>query len=234
VEGRVFAESATKYRDRAGLAVEQWRQEIADLLRTLHFQAKAVEHFRKRETELRRALREADEWRSVEAQKYSELQRQHDAMRVMTTDIVAARVLEKLGIPLVVENPQTLRADLADGRVVRTSATGFSITGPSPKDCVEGRGAVELLMALFRSNAAEAFRHCVACFGEAGMGAIHAWIHRRFLGPVNQELTHSLAKQLKPLESRAAIDQISPDRSGAPDERQVKPPVKDVDHQRLL
>ena len=229
VEGRVFAESATKYRDRAGLAVEQWRQEIADLLRTLHFQAKAVEHLRKRETELRRALREADERRSVEEQKHSELQRQHDAMRVMTTDIVAARVLEKLGIPLVVEGAQTLRADLADGRVVRTSVKSFSITGPLPADCVTGRGAVELLMALFRSNVTEAFKRCVACFGEQGMGAIHAWTHRRFSSPVNQDVARSLATQLKALGDKAARVRLSPPQAGSPEERSLNSAVKSVD-----
>ncbi|OQA32549.1 MAG: Plasmid recombination enzyme [Betaproteobacteria bacterium ADurb.Bin341] len=229
VEGRVFAESATKYRDRAGLAVEQWRQEIAELLRTLHCQAKAVEHLRKRETELRRALREADERRSVEEQKHLELQRQHDAMRVMTTDIVAARVLETLEIPLVVENPQILRADLADGRVVRTSSKGFSITGPSPKDCVAGRGAVELLMALFRSTATDAFKLCVACFGEAGIGAIHAWTHRRFAGRISQEDIHLLATRLKPHKAKAATDRISPGQQDVPEDRQLKQPGEDVD-----
>jgi hypothetical protein len=229
VEGRVFAESATKYRERALLAVEQWRQEIADLLRTLHLQAKAVEHLRKRETELRRALREADERRSVEEQKHSELQRQHDAMRVMTTDIVAARVLEKLGIPLVVEGAQTLRADLADGRVVRTSVKSFSITGPLPADCVTGRGAVELLMALFRSNVTEAFKRCVACFGEQGMGAIHAWTHRRFSSPVNLEVARSLATQLKALGDKAARVRLSPPQAGSPEERSLNSAVKSVD-----
>jgi len=229
VESRVFAESATKYRDRATAVVDTWRRDVGDLLRALHFLAKEVERLRKRETELRRALREADEQRTAEAQKRSELEHLYEALRIATTDIVAARVLEKLGIPLVVEVAQTLRADLADGRVVRTSSKGFSITGPSPKDCVAGRGAVELLMALFRSNAAEAFKHCVACFGEAGMGAIHAWTQRRFAGRISQENIHLLATRLKPQKARTATDRIPPGQQDVPEERQLKPPGEDVD-----
>lgn len=230
VEGRVFAESATKYRERALLAVEQWRQEIADLLRTLHFQAKAVEHLRQRETELRRALREADEQRSVEAQKYSELQRQHEAMRVMTTDIVAARVLEKLGIPLEAKEGNMLRADLPDGRVITTSTKGFSITGPLAADCVTGRGAIDLLRALFRTSTTDAFVHCIACFGDAGLGAIHAWVQRRYAEQEKPEVAHSLAEAIRSFPIKGGSAALIPKHHPSSPDRAAASIAEDLEH----